>query len=122
MGGYAFLGSVQVDVRKNSNNDLKHAGAVLGIYIEVPHRQETKILRLWLDHEMDAKQLVTLMVVSHFVNLTVWKHRMSLSREFNGCGKRGWKPYMVFCNECYLSSVCGRCSNIYMLDTTNELL
>ena len=116
------MGSVQVDVGKNSNNDLKHAGAVMEIHIEVPHRQETKILRLWLDHETDAKQLVTLMVVFHFVNLTVWKQRMSLSRHISGSGKPGWKPYMVFCNECYLVSGCGRCSNTYMLDTTNELL
>jgi len=122
MGGDASLGSVQVDVGKNSSDDSKHAGAALGIYIGVPHRQQTKILRLWLDHEMDAKQRVTLMVVSNFVNLTVWKHRMSLSRQINGSGKRGWKPCIVFCNECYLLSGCGRCSNTCMLDATNELL
>ena len=29
----------------------------MSIYIGVPHRQQTKILRLWLDREMDAKQL-----------------------------------------------------------------
>ena len=109
MGGDAFLGSVQVDVGKNSSDDSKHAGAALGIYIGVPHRQQTKILRLWLDHEMNAKQLVTLMVVSHFVNLTVWKHRMSLSRQISGSEKRGLKPYMVFCHDCYPLSDYRRC-------------
>ena len=98
-GRRCIFGSVQVDVGKNSSNDSKHAGAALGIYIGIPHRQQTKILRLWLDHEIDAKQCVTLMVVSHFVNLTVWKHRMSLSTQISGSEKRGWKPYMVFCNE-----------------------